>query len=258
MFQDVWNNTGFFYIRVSGRNGAYAPGAPFSLGVHVDAGTCKGVAPGTDPLLAADYAGPGSPRYTGPPIDTLILTDTGRMTGRARGDGVRPREVREPALGQGRDRRRRHGQSAGAALERQGDAHRDCPYAKNLVADAIRDVVDLVRAQNPGLKYVVVVGDDQVIPFFRYPDTAGLGPESDYEPPVLDSSASQASLKTDQFLSQDAYGSSSVLDVEGPRAARSRTCRSGGSSRHPTRSTACSTPIWASTGASFRRRPRRS
>ena len=35
------------------------------------------------------------------------------------------------------------------------------------------------------------------IPFFRYPDTAGIGPESDYSPPVLDTSASQASLQSD-------------------------------------------------------------
>ncbi len=215
VFQDVWNNTGYFYIRVNGRNGAYAPGAPFSLKVHVDAGTCTGVVPSNEPLLSASYAGPGSPGYTGPPIDTLILTDTGRMTGQlspmtsdlATFAGLPSVNGAIVDVGTVSPRV--------ASLEQQGDAHRDCPYAKNLAANAIRDVVGLVRAQNSGLKYVVLVGDDQVIPFFRYPDTAGLGPETGYEPPVIDSSASQASLKTNEFLSQDAYGSDSVIDVKG-------------------------------------------
>ena len=33
---DTWNNTGNFYVRVAGRNGAYSPAAPFDLDVHVD------------------------------------------------------------------------------------------------------------------------------------------------------------------------------------------------------------------------------
>ena len=61
----------------------------------------------------------------------------------------------------------------------------------------------------------MIVGNDHVIPFFRYPDTAGIGPESDYVPPVLDTSASQASLQSNDVLSQDAYGSTTVLHVSG-------------------------------------------
>ena len=53
----------------------------------------------------------------------------------------------------------------------------------------------LPGARTPGSQYVVIVGGDDAMPFFRYPDTAGLGPESDYVPPVLDTSASQASLR---------------------------------------------------------------
>ena len=41
---------------------------------------------------------------------------------------------------------------------------------------------------NPGLRYVVMVGGDDVVPFFRYPDRRLLGPESDYVPPVADDS----------------------------------------------------------------------
>ena len=46
-----------------------------------------------------------------------------------------------------------------AALNAQADAHTACPTAKNLVAGAIKDVVDSYRANNP-LAYVVAVGND--------------------------------------------------------------------------------------------------
>ena len=52
----------------------------------------------------------------------------------------------------------------------------------------------------------MIVGDDHVIPFFRHPDTAGIGPESGYVPPVLDTSPSYPSLESNDFLSEDAYG----------------------------------------------------
>ena len=83
------------------------------------------------------------------------------------------------------------------------------------MAEAIRDIVQAYRAQNTGLQYVVIVGGDDAVPFFRYPDTAGLGPESDYVPPVRDTSASQASLRLDYILSQDAYGTPTDLQLKG-------------------------------------------
>ena len=42
------------------------------------------------------------------------------------------------------------------------------------------------REANPSIQYVVVVGGDDVIPFFRYPDPALLGNETLYVPPVRD------------------------------------------------------------------------
>ena len=76
-----------------------------------------------------------------------------------------------------------------------GDQYVQCPYAKNLVAGAIKEIADATRAANPGLRYVVLIGGDNVIPFFRSPDTAPLGSESDFFPPVDDDTASQASLR---------------------------------------------------------------
>ena len=91
-----------------------------------------------------------------------------------------------------------------------------CPYAETLVASSIRQIVKQVRAKDPQLKYIVIVGNDHVIPFFRYSDTAPAeSTESGFNPPVRPDSTSFASLQSNDFLSQDAYGSSRVLDVNG-------------------------------------------
>ncbi len=95
---------------------------------------------------------------------------------------------------------------AAANLQADGKRPVNCPQAKNLVADAIKQVVQRYRDVNP-LEYVVIVGNDNIIPFFRTPDRALLAAESNYVPPVFNQTASQASLKLDYVLTQDAYGS---------------------------------------------------
>jgi hypothetical protein len=208
---DTWNNTGYFYIRVSGENGAYAPNQNFSLGVQVNSGTCGGVEPSTAALFNSNYTAPGSS------YKTLILTDESRMTD----DGDLP--AMETDLQTFANESSVDGAivDVGAIsprvqnLETQAGNNADCAYAQNLVADAIQQVVGAVRQANPGLKYIVIVGDDHVIPFFRYPDTAGLAAESGYVPPVLDTTPSYASLESNDFLSEDAYGSTTVLSAGG-------------------------------------------
>jgi len=100
-----------------------------------------------------------------------------------------------------------------AAANAQADANLACPFAKNLVADSIKAVIDRYRALNPSLEYVVIVGNDSVIPFFRHPDQALLASEKNYVPPVRDASASQASLKLGYVLSQDRYGAKFDLSL---------------------------------------------
>ena len=100
------------------------------------------------------------------------------------------------------------------SLNAQADAKRGCPYAKNLAASAIKRIVDAYRKTNP-IEYVVVVGDDSVVPFFRYADPALLGNETLYSPPVKDDTASQASLRLGYVLNQDGYGSSQEVSLHG-------------------------------------------
>lgn len=94
----------------------------------------------------------------------------------------------------------------GPVLQPAGGRHAGkCPFAKNLVADAIHGIIDRSRAGN-FLSYLILVGGDEVIPFYRHPDEAMLGPEQDFVPPVFDNTPSQASLRRNYFLSQDRYG----------------------------------------------------
>ena len=140
---ETWNNTGEFYVRVSGRNGAFAPDAPFDVGVHLDAGSCTGVVPSALPLLTPAV-------LTG--RRTLILANYGQMTDDGGLAAMRTRvtnfAARSEILGAVVD--------LGAVsprvafLDQQADAHANCPYAKNLMAEAIRDIVRLYRAQNTG------------------------------------------------------------------------------------------------------------
>ena len=78
------------------------------------------------------------------------------------------------------------------ALQFQAQGSATCPYATNLVADEIKREIDQYRGDGSQLKYVVIAGGDDVIPFFRYADTSGIGQESQYSPPMKPASASGA------------------------------------------------------------------
>ena len=82
-----------------------------------------------------------------------------------------------------------------AALNAQADAQPRCPYAKNLVAEAIKDVVDSLPRAEPARVRVAGRQRRRRSRSSATPTPRCLGPESDYVPPVLDTSASQASLR---------------------------------------------------------------
>ena len=201
---NTWDNSGDFYIRVRGRNGAFSPAQAFHLEVTLQSDVCDGV---TSDLPAPSLAAAAGNFHT------LILTDRTRL---AVTDPLTPTlgsklltlagrpEVNAEIIDVSADARV-------AAANAQADAYPACPTAKNLVADAIKTVVDRYRLVNP-LEYIVLIGSDDVIPFFRHPDQALLASERNYVPPVRDSSASQASLRLGYVLSQDDYGAAIELD----------------------------------------------
>ena len=241
-----WNSSGSFYVRVSGHGGAFDTGSQFTVSVTKGATSCAGV---TDTTLTP------RPASAGPGVRTVILTDSSKvsLTAPLAGGGT---------LGSKLDAFKARPEIGGvvvdvaadarvAALKLQAAANAACPFAQNLVAEEIKGIVDSYRPANPGLRYVVIAGGDDAIPFFRYPDQSLLGQESGYVPPVRSDSASEASLRNDFVLSQDAYGAGTSVSlrtssfpvpglavgrlVETPAeiAGLHRRLHAGGRRRHP-------------------------
>ena len=108
------------------------------------------------------------------------------------------------------------------ALNAQADANHGCPYAKNLVAEAIKDIVDSYRT--PTRAEVRRARRrrrrDPVLPLPRH---SAARPESGFTRRARQHDASQASLQLDYVLSQDAYGattrsrSDAIVPGAGPR-----------------------------------------
>jgi len=199
----TWSSTGSFYVRVQSRD--TAAGTPFSVRLTTSGGPCAGVPLST----ATDVPLPDTP---GSPT-TVVLTDTARLGLSDKAKTTYLKTLGELAAGT-------DGVVVDAAdvtrtktLNAQADAHPACWYAKNLVAQSLRDVVNGYRTAD--LQHVVIAGTDGVVPFFRYADDAGLGPESDFVPPVRDDTAAQASLRSNQVLGQDAYGTVDDIMVKG-------------------------------------------
>ena len=210
-----WNETGEFYVRVAGRGGAFDPSNLFTLTVTPAGSECTHV---TDTVLTPRAAAAGAGDYA-----TVILTDSTRL---ALGNGsegtladriqdlrTRP-EVDGILVDLATDTRVQQLRTQAGAV-----ANRGCPFAQNLVAQEIKSIVDSYRAtaETPGatetLRYVTILGDDTVVPFFRYPDQSLLGQESGYFPPTKSDSISEASLRRDYVLSQDAYGAGTTIDI---------------------------------------------
>ncbi len=194
---NTWNNSGSFYVAVFGKNGVSDIGGQFTVSVSQTGGDCGSVGASTlsSPApIAGDYR-------------TIIFKDSSRLPASG------PSSALNGSLSTFKDRTDVDGVVVDLAndprvqdLNDQADDHPTCAYAKNLVAEAIRDVVQAYRSGSPNLTNVVILGNDDVIPFFRNPDRSDIAQESAYDPPVDDDTASQASLRGNYVLSQDAYG----------------------------------------------------
>ena len=201
--RNTWDNSGYFYVRVRGHNGAFDASLPFTIEIKVTDVACTGVTLTDTPLT-------GFTALSGK--KTVILTNTAQF----------PSGTNTTALRAKLDTFAARAEIAGAVVDLKDvpgvasaytvwNGAQDCPAAANIVARRIRDVIAAYRAANPSLAYVVLAGNDHVVPFFRIPDQSGLGSEKDYRPAVLDPTASQASLRFGYVLTQDFYGSKAPI-----------------------------------------------
>ncbi|HWQ83225.1 MAG TPA: tandem-95 repeat protein, partial [Anaerolineales bacterium] len=204
---NTWDSTGDFYVRVRGRNGAFDVEMPFNLSVRQIPGSCTTVSD----VLPASTLVPDAGGY-----HTLILTNLPRMEGspeekslllnRLQQFALRP-EVAGKIIDLSLDDRF-------TAAEIQARQNLTCPYAMNLAASTIKETVDAFWELNPALEYLVIIGNDEVIPFFRHADHAMLGNEKSFVPPVRDNTSSQTSLRLGYVLSQDDYGASLTISLK--------------------------------------------
>lgn len=198
---NTWLQSGDFYVRVRGRYGASDTDNPFRLQVMMLTGACGSVSPLLPPsntaVVDGDYA-------------TLILENPGMTAGSAADKALLEANLAALAARSNGWRVNVGADSRVSAASQQAEANPSCVYAKNLEAAAVKEIITAYRAVNP-LQYIVLVGNDQAIPFFRYADNALLASEIEYSPPVQDNSTSQASLKSGYILSQDDYGA--ALDL---------------------------------------------
>ena len=204
----TWNRDESWYIRVRSSNGEATTEFPFRLEAILETGGCGNIPPLLDQLPLQPVGN----------FKTLILTNLSRMD---RIEGT-PEEkanllaqLDELALAV-------DGVVVNVGLDdrvSEANYHADlesnlaCPYAKNLVAQAIRDIVDGYRTQpDSNLQYVVIVGADEVIPFFRHPDLSALAKESQHFPP-LNLSPREAALRLDYVLSDDDYVAKEEIEL---------------------------------------------
>ena len=203
IIQNTWTNTGDFYIRVRGHNGAFDPSTAFQISAEVSWTACSGVT-----LTAAT---PTPPSVTGTP-KTVIVTNTARFRN---ADGTPMDASATTPLVTGLNAfAARTPDVNGVVIDlasnsfglqaayQQWDLHPTCPAAANIVANGIKAVIDAYR---PSLQYVVLAGGDHAVPYYRTPDQAGLGNEQGFEPGLYQDTPGDASLKFGYTLTQDPY-----------------------------------------------------
>ena len=107
------------------------------------------------------------------------------------------------------------GKPAAASALGAWDADPCKPDLANAAFRAVATIVDDVRAANPGLKNVVVVGGDDLIPMARVADYTQLSNESDYASSVLKSDDTgtpiAAALASENILTDDPLGVSAPI-----------------------------------------------
>ncbi len=145
---NTWNNDGYFYIRVNGRNGASADGIPFTLDVAQTGDVCGAL---------DTYSNEALPAATGTDIRSVIITDPSRIAGTGTNGLATTAEKTALATRLASLAAATNGVvvdvSANARIQHlnaQADTKANCPYAKNLLAMALKEIVDSYRTpSNP-------------------------------------------------------------------------------------------------------------
>ncbi len=215
---NTWNDTGNFYVEVVSSDGTFSNTA-YNLTVTTSGATCPGVTLrdySTDLLTPVSGGSlPATTNAKGQPYSTVIVDNSTDMPNVL----STPLSTSLSSLATASNGVILNvAQSEGVQeLRTQANANPSCPYAANLEAQGIQTLINTFRSStSPGnLQYVVVIGDDHVIPFFRYADAETVGPENTYQVPLSSTSSAEAALANDFYLTDNQYGAASELAIDG-------------------------------------------
>ncbi|MFC1998623.1 PKD domain-containing protein, partial [Chloroflexota bacterium] len=215
----VVNEVGYYYIMVAGYDGAHSD-EPYVLRVGIDEPPT--IQPFSRDLPAAGQTGVLYEPY-GDDSETLIITNiqrlgqyyggaaiygatglTGELEAFADLDSVKGMIIPVDNYSAVRD--------AYAAW----DIETHDPEVANAVSAAIRQVINDVLVSHPNIKYLVIAGSDEIIPFHRVPDEVYLSNESTYADQAhLEPSALYASLLLGYVMTDDYYADSAPVSWMG-------------------------------------------
>jgi hypothetical protein len=182
--QIVWRapTTGVYYLKAEHRDADYDPDTAYRLGI-----TASGAAP---------------------PVKTLIVTNRARIQALYGEPAAANLMARLDALA-------RYPAAPGLVLQVENDSSAATAYAAwtadplstakaNQTAAAVRAVIMAALTEHPDVEFIVLAGDDRVIPFHRTPDRTAY-PESLYARQVTTGTTLHAALADSMILGDDFY-----------------------------------------------------
>lgn len=192
--QIVWRapTTGAYYLMAEHRDADYGPETGYRVAVT-----------GSAPAL---------------PVKTLIVTNRARVQALYGAAAATSLMTRLDALA-------RYPAAPGLVIQVENDGAAAAAYAAwtaaplstaaaNQVADAVRAVIMAALVQHPDVEFIVLAGDDRVIPFRRTPDRTGY-PESLYARQVTTGTTLHAALADSMILGDDFYADRMPTDWAG-------------------------------------------
>jgi hypothetical protein len=207
---------GTYWVQVSGANGASSD-LPYSLQLRLDTGIDRGVCAAAPFPFTMPPAG-ALPDTSAGTLDTVFLVNTRRLA--AAYGAEAPTVVAALSTLAARTDIGVHG----AVVPVDGDPAVDAAYAlwdadrcsaeaANEVVRRIGDLLDGLRAANPDLENVVLVGDDLQVPFARVPDATRLSNEQSFADTFAGNNELVAAFAGGFVLTDNPYGTSAGIAV---------------------------------------------
>jgi CSLREA domain-containing protein len=108
------------------------------------------------------------------------------------------------------------GDADAAAAYARWDANPCSTARANEVVRAVGAIVDRARAASPGLRHVVLVGGDRIVPFARLRDGTVVANESEFASTYAAGTSIRGALAGENVLSDDPYGSVAPVGADRP------------------------------------------